>query len=114
LQGRADVGGRVVIAYWCGDWIGLGLAEMRAENGFPVRLAVIGMAAGQAIPQYARDAWLGILHKLGVEVTTDLRPYGVDNDTVDFQHTLSQDPVIMKDVDTLVTSLGRTADARLL
>ena len=55
LQGQTNVGGRVVIADWCYDWVGLGLAELPVKRGRHVRLAVNGMVAGQNIPQYARD-----------------------------------------------------------
>ena len=68
LQGQTNVGGRVVIADWRCDWVGLGLAELLVKQGRHVRLAVNGMVAGQNIPQYARDIWIGILHKLGVEI----------------------------------------------
>ncbi|MGB1509210.1 MAG: FAD-dependent oxidoreductase, partial [Paracoccaceae bacterium] len=55
LQGQTNVGGRVVIADWRCDWVGLGLAELLVKQGRHVRLAVNGMVAGQNIPQYARD-----------------------------------------------------------
>ena len=71
------------------------------------------MSAEQAIPQYARDAWLGRLHKLGFEVISYLRARGVDADTAYFQHTLSREPIIIDGVDTLVTSLGHTAETTL-
>ncbi len=106
LQGAANPGGRVVLADWRCDWIGLGLAERLAREGRHVRLAVNGMTAGQTIPQYARDVWLGTLHRLGVEVIPYMRLYGVDSDTAYFQHTLSGEPVILDQTETLVTCLG--------
>jgi hypothetical protein len=71
------------------------------------------MVAGQNIPQYARDAWIGKLHKLGVEIIPHVRVVGVDSEDVYFQHTLSQEPVIFNSVDTLVTALGNSAETRL-
>ncbi|KRS16409.1 FAD-dependent oxidoreductase [Roseovarius indicus] len=106
LQDKVNIGGRVVIADWKGDWIGLGLAERLARNGCHVRLAVNGTMAGQSIPQYARDAWLGTLHRLGVEIHPYLRLYGADSEDAYFQHVLSGEPVMLDGVDTLVTSLG--------
>jgi hypothetical protein len=105
LQG-ANVGARVVIADWRCDWVGLGLAERLARNGSQVRLAVNGTMAGASIPQYARDKWLGDLHRLGVEVLPYMRLFGVDEDTAYFQHTLSGEAVILEGTDTLVTALG--------
>ena len=106
LQGKAKVGSRVVIADWRCDWIGLGLAEQLAREGCYVRLVVNGMTAGQSIPQYARDKWLGDMHRLGVEIIPYARFYGVDQDSAYFQHTLSGEPIVLEGIDTIVTSLG--------
>ncbi|QGX97013.1 oxidoreductase [Roseovarius faecimaris] len=113
LQGTANVGSRVVIADWRCDWIGLGIAEKLARDGCHVRLAVNGMTAGQSIPQYARDAWLGELHRLGVEITPYTRLYGVDEDSAYFQHTLSGEPVVFDGVDTTVAALGHRSETVL-
>jgi 2,4-dienoyl-CoA reductase-like NADH-dependent reductase (Old Yellow Enzyme family) len=113
LEGKANVGGSVVIADWRCDWVGLGLAELLVKQGCHVRLAVNGMVAGQNIPQYARDAWIGKLHKLGVEIIPHVRVVGVDSEDAYFQHTLSEEPVIFNSVDTLVTALGNSAETRL-
>lgn len=110
LDGQVNVGKRAVIADWRCDWIGLGLAERLARDGCHVRLAVNGQVAGQSIPQYTRDKWLGDLHRLGVEIISHVRLYGVDGEDAFFQHTLSGEPVILAEVDTLVTSLGHSAD----
>ena len=113
LEGKANVGARAVIADWRCDWVGLGLAERLARDGCHVRLAVNGMTAGQTIPQYARDSWLGDLHKLGVEILPYMRLHGVDDEDAYFQHTLSGEPVILEGVDTLVTALGTRSDMTL-
>lgn len=106
LKGEANLGSRVAIADWRCDWIGLGMAEQLARDGCHVRLAVNGTTAGQSIPQYARDKWLGDLHRLGVEIIPYVRLYGADSDTAYFQHTLSGEPVVLEGVDSIVTSLG--------
>ncbi len=113
LQGQANVGGRAVIADWRCDWVGMGLAERLARDGCHVRLAVNGMVAGQTIPQYARDSWLGDLHKLGVQIIPHMRLYGADAQDAYFQHTLSGEPVILEEVDTLVTALGTQSETTL-
>lgn len=108
LRGEANIGSRVVIADWRCDWVGLGLAERLARDGCHVRLAVNGMVAGQSIPQYARDVWLGTLHRLGVEIIPHVRLYGADEQDAYFQHVLSGEPVVLEGVDTLVTALGNS------
>jgi 2,4-dienoyl-CoA reductase-like NADH-dependent reductase (Old Yellow Enzyme family) len=106
LRGDANVGADVVVADWRGDWIGLGVAEMLAREGCRVRLAVNGITAGQMIPQYVRDKWLGDLHRLGVTIIPYVRLFGVDNETVYLQNTTSGEAVLCEGVNTLVTSLG--------
>jgi 2,4-dienoyl-CoA reductase-like NADH-dependent reductase (Old Yellow Enzyme family) len=109
LRGEANVGGSVLIADWALDWIGLGLAERLARAGCRVRLAVDGYMAGQRIPQYARDLWVGTLHELGVEVIPYARLFGVDGQTVYCQHASSGAAMEFDGVDTLVVSHGHAS-----
>ena len=60
--------GRVVVADWRCDWIGLGLAELLAERGQTVTLGVDGYMPGQRIQQYVRDAMIAAVARAGVEV----------------------------------------------
>ena len=109
LRNEVNVGQSVVIADWRCDWIGLGLAEKLAREGCHVRLGVNGYMAGQTLQQYVRDHWLGTIHKLGVEVIPMVRLFGADADTVYFQHTANDEPVVCEQVETLVLSLGHDA-----
>lgn len=113
LRGQVNTGSRIAIADWRCDWIGLGMAERLARDGCHVRMAVNGITAGQSIPQYARDKWLGDLHKLGVEIIPYARFFGADNDSAYFQHTLSGEPIVLEGVDTVVTSFGYQPDTTL-
>jgi len=112
-RGEANVGGRVVIADWRGDWVGLGLAERLARDGCHVRLAVNGICAGQGVQSYVRDHWVGTLHRLGVEILPYMRLRGVDEDSAYFQHTASGETVICEAVETVVLALGHEADTSL-
>jgi pyruvate/2-oxoglutarate dehydrogenase complex dihydrolipoamide dehydrogenase (E3) component len=113
LREEVNVGASVVVADWRCDWIGLGIAEKLARAGCRVRLAVNGYVPGLTIPQYVRDQWNGVLHKLGVEVIAYSRLYGADGDTVYLQHTASGEPVICEGVDTLVLAQGHEQDSGL-
>ena len=113
IRDQANVGADVVIADWRCDWIGLGLAEKLARAGSRVRLVVNGYMAGQTIQQYVRDRWLGELHRLGVEIIPMARLFGVDADTVYFQHTTSAEPIICAGMETLVLSQGHESVDRL-
>jgi len=106
LSGRARTGARVVVADGRCDWIGLGLAEKLVREGCHVRLAVNGTVAGEMLQTYMRDHWVGVMHKLGVEIIAYARPFGVDAETAYFTHTASGEPIILEDVDTLVLALA--------
>ncbi|WP_315924405.1 FAD-dependent oxidoreductase [Mesorhizobium sp. SP-1A] len=106
LTGMANVGSSVLIADWRADWIGLGLAEKLARDGCQVRLCVEGVAAGETIHGYVRDAMVAALHRLGVEITTYARLYGADGSTIYMEHAASGEPMIFEGIDTLVLSQG--------
>lgn len=112
LQGDVELGKSVVVADWRADWIGIGIADLLASKGHRVRMCINGYMPGQTIVQYARDIAVGRLHKLGVEWTPYVRLIGRDAKRVHFQHTMSGEPVICDDVDSLVLCLGheRVAD----
>ncbi len=110
LRNEANVGASVVVADWRADWVGIGIAEKLAEEGCRVRLAVNGYMPGQTIQMYVRDASVGRLHKLGVEMIPYVRLFGADEDSVYLQHTMSNEPVICEETDTLVLCQGHTPD----
>jgi 2,4-dienoyl-CoA reductase-like NADH-dependent reductase (Old Yellow Enzyme family) len=113
LEGEANVGARVVVSDWCGDWIGMGVAEKLARAGCQVRLAVNGPLAGHMLQLDLRDHWNGILHGLGVAVTPYLRFYGADSDSAYFEHSVSGAPVVFEQVDTVVIAHGQVSETGL-
>lgn len=108
LLQKVHVGKSVVVADWRADWIGIGIAELLAQNGHSVRLAVNGYMPGQTIQMYVRDAGIGRLHRLGVEMIPYVRLFGADEDSVYLQHIMSAEPVICEGVDTLVLCQGHS------
>ena len=113
LEDRANVGVTVVIADWRADWIGLGLAERLAKAGSLVTLCVNAAMAGETLQIYTRNHYLGRMHKLGVTIQTHARLFGTDDDTVYLQDTLSEEPIVLEGVDTLVLALGHRAQDTL-
>ena len=113
LRNEANVGTSVVIADWLGDWIGLGLAEQLALAGHRVRYATSQRMVGESVQSFIRDQWIAELGKLGVEMTTYARLYGVDSDTVYFMQTTSGEAIEMAGTDTVVLSLGHQREASL-
>jgi len=108
LNEEVKVGSSVVIADWRADWIGIGIAEKLVQEGCRVRLAVNGYMPGQTIQMYVRDSSVGRLHKMGVEIIPYVRLFGVDEDSVYLQHTMSSEPVICEETDTLVLCQGHS------
>jgi 2,4-dienoyl-CoA reductase-like NADH-dependent reductase (Old Yellow Enzyme family)/thioredoxin reductase len=113
LEGRANPGGRVLVADWRCDWVGMGLAEKLAREGRHVRLAITGTNVGQNLQQYLRDHWAGKLHKLGVEVIPYARLFGVDADTAYMAHLVTNEPIIANEVETVVLALGHRPNTSL-
>ncbi|MHB8343589.1 MAG: oxidoreductase [Ferrimicrobium sp.] len=111
---RPPAGGKVVVLDWKGDWIGLGVARLLASQRFRVTLAVNGYAPGEGLQQYVRDSHLANLHRLGVEVLSLVRMFGVDEETVYLQHVLSKELIIVEDVAGVVLATGHQADSALL
>lgn len=106
LRNQVKTGSRVVVADWRCDWIGPGIAERLVNEGCSVDLAVNGTHPGELLPLYVRDNVAAELHKIGVRVTPYARLYGCDGGTVYMQHSVSEQPILFENVDTLVLCLG--------
>ncbi len=114
LRGAKVPEGRVVVADWRCDWIGLGLAELLAERGRKVTLGVDGYMPGQRIQQYVRDAMIAGVARAGVTVTPLVRLFGYDGSAVFFQHVLTGEAVVVEDVAALVLAQGHDPVDELL
>jgi 2,4-dienoyl-CoA reductase-like NADH-dependent reductase (Old Yellow Enzyme family)/thioredoxin reductase len=104
----AELGPRVVVSDWGGDWTGLDVAEALAARGCEVRLVTAAVAFGQAVHQYQRNLYLARLDEAGVELLHHLRPVGLRPGAVEFVNVFSHRPVVIDGVDTLVVSAGRS------
>ena len=113
ITGEATTGASVLIADWASDWVSLGIAEKLAREGCQVRLCTLGVVPGEMIPQGLRDHWLGELHKLGVTIMTYVRLFGADEEQVYLQHVISEEPIILDGVDTLVPCIPQQSDTQL-
>lgn len=114
INGASVASGRVVVADWRCDWIGLGVAQQLAHQGHKVTLAVDGYMAGQRIQQYVRDEMTKQAVLAGVEIVTLVRIYGADADSVYLQHVLTGEPVVVDDVGALILSQGHDAVTELI
>ncbi|WP_137826340.1 FAD-dependent oxidoreductase [Brevibacterium sp. 2SA] len=98
--------GRILVADWKGDWIGLGIALRLAESGHPVTLATAANFAGAAIQQYTRTLLVSQALRVGVEFLGDARLVGVDEDTGYLQSTLCE---IVHEVDGVAATIVSAA-----
>jgi hypothetical protein len=105
----AEVGQRVLVSDWGGDWTGLDVAEALAARGAQVRLMTSAIAFGQGVHQYQRNLYLARLDEAGVELIHHLRPVGLHPAAVECMNVFSHRPVQVGGVDTLVVSAGRMA-----
>jgi NADPH-dependent 2,4-dienoyl-CoA reductase/sulfur reductase-like enzyme len=106
LRGAAVPSGRVVVADWRCDWVGLGLSELLARDGHPVVLASTGYTAGFRVQQYVRDAMLAAVARTRVELRPLTRLFGYDGRAVFLQHVLTAEAVIVEEVAALVLASG--------
>ncbi|WP_030267507.1 FAD-dependent oxidoreductase [Streptomyces violens] len=106
IRGAEVPRGRVVVADWRGDWIGLGVAVQLAGLGRKVTLCVTGFGAGEHLQQYVRAAMVGEAVRAKVAVVPNVRLYGADSDTVYLQHTLTEEPVLLEGVRSVVLAQG--------
>ena len=105
-EGDSYCGSEIVVADWRGDWIGIGVAQMLAQEGRHVRLLTSGNAPGISLPATVRDQIVGELARLNVEITHNARLFGVDEDTAYFQHTMTEEAIQVEGVETLVLALS--------
>lgn len=108
IRGARLPSGRILVADWRGDWIGLGVANLLARQGHKVVLSVTGYAAGEHLQQYVRTAMIGDALGAKVEILPNLRLRGVDADTAYLQHTLTEEPVLVDDLSAVVLAQGHS------
>jgi hypothetical protein len=106
IRGAPVPGGRIVVADWRCDWVGLGVAIGLGRAGHPVVLGSTGTIAGQRIQQYVRDAMIVAAERARVERIPLVRIFGYDGSAVFFQHVLTEEAVVVEDVAALVLALG--------
>jgi 2,4-dienoyl-CoA reductase-like NADH-dependent reductase (Old Yellow Enzyme family)/thioredoxin reductase len=106
--------GKVVVADFRGDWVGLGTARLLAAAGHEVTLAVRGYAAGEGLQQYVRDRLLAAIARQRITVLPLARPFGIDDDTVYLQHVLTEEPMVVDGVAGLVLACGSSPASELL
>jgi len=106
ISGARVPEGRIVVADWRCDWIGLGVAIQLARAGHPVTLGSTGVIAGQRVQQYVRDEMIAAAERAHVQRIPLVRIFGADRSAVYFQHVLTEEAIVIEDTAALVLALG--------
>ena len=106
--------GKVVVADFRSDWLGLGVATMLAGLGSRVTLAVTGTMAGQRCQQYVRDQMTAAARRAHVEILPTTRLFGADTDAVFLQDVLTEEAVVIEGTAALVLAQGHVPADELL
>ncbi|HSO29758.1 MAG TPA: FAD-dependent oxidoreductase [Candidatus Sulfomarinibacteraceae bacterium] len=106
VRGAHIPDGRIVVADWRCDWVGLGVAIQLGRAGHPVVLGSTGTTAGERIQQYVRDAMIAAAERVRVARIPLVRIFGYDGSAAFLQHVLTGDAVVVEDVAALVLALG--------
>jgi hypothetical protein len=55
---------------------------------------------------HVRDHAIGELSRLNVDITVNARLFGVDDNTAYFQHTMTEEAIVIEPLETLVVAMG--------
>ena len=107
LAGTAAAGGRVVVADWGGDPIGINAAETLATAGGKVVYCVSSVTVGESLHQYRRNLFLQRLYRAGVEIVQHHELAGAEAGTVLLRNVFAPDLEQRVAADCVVLALGR-------
>lgn len=99
--------GHVVISDWGGDAAALDCAELLAERGSHVTLAVGSVMPGETLHQYVRNSYLGRLSRAGVPIRHYLGLHSASAGTIRFRNIFAPELETAIEADVLALSLGR-------
>ena len=102
LTGEVSPGKNVLVADSRGDWIAPGIAELLATRGHNVTLATTGMYLCDTLDMYTRAFAIGQMFRHGIKVLPNLRIFGAESGWAYLQHTITNEPLQIDSVDTVV------------
>lgn len=108
-----EIGNRVVVFDFGGDWPGMEAAIFLKEKGHDVTLFSAKLHIGQEVHQYLRNEYLKKLY----QVKVDLHPHydfgGIQDGRVIIRNLFTHETEAIQDWDTVVLSLGRVPNIEL-
>ena len=106
LEQDKTISGHILIYDLRGDWVGPGMAELFAQNGAQVTLAINGLYMGETLHNYVRDSTAARLHELGVKTINYARLFGVDESSAYFQHNAGLGHIEVENINAVVLATG--------
>ena len=110
LKGSAAVDGRVVIADWGGDPIGIDTAETLAAAGHEVVYCVASVTVGESLHQYRRNLFLQRLYRAGVQIVQHHELVAGDAEHATLRNVFAPELETIVAADTIVLALGRVPE----
>ena len=107
LDGDRPQARSVVVADWGGDPTGLACAEVLAEEGYDVVLAVAAVAVGESLHQYTRNLYLERLYRAGVRIEHHVELVGADRSAVVLRNLFAPEVETRVEGAVLVVAAGR-------
>jgi 2,4-dienoyl-CoA reductase-like NADH-dependent reductase (Old Yellow Enzyme family)/thioredoxin reductase len=105
--------GHIVISDWGGDAAALDCAELLAEAGCQVTLAVGSVMPGETLHQYVRNSYLGRLSRAGVPIRHYLGLHSATAGAIHFRNIFAPELETVIEADVLALSLGRVPNDEL-
>lgn len=105
--------GELVIADWGGDPAALDCAEMLAQEGRAVTLAVGAVSPGETLHQYSRNVYIARLLRAGVRIENWLALDGTEPGKALFRNIFAPDLTRAIACEVLALSLGRVPNQEL-
>src|SRR5262249_48330286 len=105
--------GELVIADWGGDPAALDCAEMLAQEGRAVTLAVGAVSPGETLHQYSRNVYIARLLRAGVRIENWLALEGTEPGHALFRNIFAPERTRAMACEVLALSLGRVPNQEL-
>jgi pyruvate/2-oxoglutarate dehydrogenase complex dihydrolipoamide dehydrogenase (E3) component len=104
----------VVVADWGGDPSGLDSAELLANEGYEVVLALGSAAFGETLHQYQRNLYAARLYRAGVAVVQHVELQGAGEEGLIFVNAFATELESVLAADAVVLALGRVPARELV
>ncbi|MEH7336084.1 FAD-dependent oxidoreductase [Neobacillus drentensis] len=108
-----QIGKRVLVFDFSGDWQGMEAAIFLQEKGHEVALYSTKLHIGQEVHQYLRNEYLKKLYQLKVKMRPHFDFAGIEQDQVNIRNLFTHEKETVDNWDTIVLAYGRIPNSEL-